>query len=148
MDPNVQKWDVTVLELSHHRRHLDRPVFLRFWETLDRFVCVFLLSTKCYFCRTLQHFSSFFFFSGTWWNTNLSSGSEPGAEQVPRLTSPTFRSGLSVTSRPHCRLVVNSNPSFRQDWDRFLCALFTICPPGSSNAKISISCFWKPRRKN
>ncbi|KPP77871.1 hypothetical protein Z043_102672, partial [Scleropages formosus] len=37
MDPNVQKWDVTVLELSHHKRHLDRPVFLRFWETLDRF---------------------------------------------------------------------------------------------------------------
>ncbi|XDV26994.1 hypothetical protein PO909_030596 [Leuciscus waleckii] len=35
-DPNVQKWDVTVLELSHHKRHLDRPVFLRFWETLDR----------------------------------------------------------------------------------------------------------------
>uniref|UniRef100_A0A8C9RKN6 Parafibromin n=1 Tax=Scleropages formosus TaxID=113540 RepID=A0A8C9RKN6_SCLFO len=38
MDPNVQKWDVTVLELSHHKRHLDRPVFLRFWETLDRSV--------------------------------------------------------------------------------------------------------------
>ncbi|CAL8370708.1 unnamed protein product, partial [Boreogadus saida] len=37
-DPNVQKWDVTVLELSHHRRHLDRPVFLRFWETLDRYL--------------------------------------------------------------------------------------------------------------
>lgn len=36
LDPNVQKWDVTVLELSYHRRHLDRPVFLRFWETLDR----------------------------------------------------------------------------------------------------------------
>uniref|UniRef100_A0AAR2JX38 Parafibromin n=1 Tax=Pygocentrus nattereri TaxID=42514 RepID=A0AAR2JX38_PYGNA len=36
MDPNVQKWDVTVLELSHHKRHLDRPVFLRFWETLDK----------------------------------------------------------------------------------------------------------------
>uniref|UniRef100_A0A665TMR8 Parafibromin n=1 Tax=Echeneis naucrates TaxID=173247 RepID=A0A665TMR8_ECHNA len=35
-DPNVQKWDVTILELSRHRRHLDRPVFLRFWETLDR----------------------------------------------------------------------------------------------------------------
>ena len=35
-DPNVAKWDVTVLELSHHKRHLDRPVFLRFWETLDR----------------------------------------------------------------------------------------------------------------
>ncbi|TWW72809.1 Parafibromin Cell division cycle protein 73 -like protein [Takifugu flavidus] len=37
-DPNVQKWDVTVLELSRHRRHLDRPVFLRFWETLDKSV--------------------------------------------------------------------------------------------------------------
>uniref|UniRef100_A0AAQ5WWV0 Parafibromin n=1 Tax=Amphiprion ocellaris TaxID=80972 RepID=A0AAQ5WWV0_AMPOC len=37
-DPNVQKWDVTVLELSRHRRHLDRPVFLRFWETLDRYM--------------------------------------------------------------------------------------------------------------
>jgi len=40
IDPNVQKWDVTVLELSRHRRHLDRPVFLRFWETLDRYVCI------------------------------------------------------------------------------------------------------------
>ncbi|XP_053738979.1 parafibromin [Synchiropus splendidus] len=38
LDPNVQKWDVTVLELSRHRRHLDRPVFLRFWETLDRYM--------------------------------------------------------------------------------------------------------------
>ncbi|XP_028666856.1 parafibromin [Erpetoichthys calabaricus] len=38
MDPNVQKWDVTVLELSHHKRHLDRPVFLRFWETLDKYM--------------------------------------------------------------------------------------------------------------
>uniref|UniRef100_A0A3Q2UJ69 Parafibromin n=1 Tax=Fundulus heteroclitus TaxID=8078 RepID=A0A3Q2UJ69_FUNHE len=37
-DPNVQKWDVTVLELSRHKRHLDRPVFLRFWETLDRYM--------------------------------------------------------------------------------------------------------------
>uniref|UniRef100_A0AAY4A8T3 Parafibromin n=1 Tax=Denticeps clupeoides TaxID=299321 RepID=A0AAY4A8T3_9TELE len=37
-DPNVQKWDVTVLELSHHKRHLDRPVFLRFWETLDKYM--------------------------------------------------------------------------------------------------------------
>lgn len=39
-DPNVQKWDVTVLELSRHRRHLDRPVFLRFWETLDKSVFI------------------------------------------------------------------------------------------------------------
>lgn len=41
-DPNVQKWDVTVLELSRHRRHLDRPVFLRFWETLDKSVVILL----------------------------------------------------------------------------------------------------------
>ncbi|XP_067893811.1 parafibromin [Heterodontus francisci] len=38
LDPNVQKWDVTVLELSHHKRHLDRAVLLRFWETLDRYL--------------------------------------------------------------------------------------------------------------
>lgn len=38
LDPNVQKWDVTVLELSHHKRHLDRLVFLRFWDTLDRYM--------------------------------------------------------------------------------------------------------------
>lgn len=36
MDPNVQKWDVTVLELSHHKRHLHLHVPLCFWETLDR----------------------------------------------------------------------------------------------------------------
>ncbi|XP_036617876.1 parafibromin-like [Trichosurus vulpecula] len=38
LDPNVQKWDVTVLELSYHKRYLDRPAFLRFWETLDRYM--------------------------------------------------------------------------------------------------------------
>ncbi|XP_040215746.1 parafibromin [Rana temporaria] len=38
LDPNVQKWDVTLLELSYHKRHLDRPVFLKFWETLDRYM--------------------------------------------------------------------------------------------------------------
>ncbi|XP_045397219.1 parafibromin-like [Lemur catta] len=38
LDPNVQKWDVTVLELSYHKRHLDRAVFLRFWEILDRYM--------------------------------------------------------------------------------------------------------------
>lgn len=58
-DPNVQKWDVTVLELSRHRRHLDRPVFLRFWETLDKSVstraCLCIHSLTCmkmYFNRT------------------------------------------------------------------------------------------------
>ncbi|KAK1339963.1 hypothetical protein QTO34_018527 [Cnephaeus nilssonii] len=36
LDPNVQKWDVTVLELSYYKRHSDRRLFLSFWETLDR----------------------------------------------------------------------------------------------------------------
>lgn len=49
-DPNVQKWDVTVLELSRHRRHLDRPVFLRFWETLDRSVFLLYANTSCFGC--------------------------------------------------------------------------------------------------
>ncbi|XP_042534180.1 parafibromin-like [Dipodomys spectabilis] len=35
LDPNVQKWDVTVLEVSSHKRHQDRVVFLQFWEALD-----------------------------------------------------------------------------------------------------------------
>lgn len=51
MDPNVQKWDVTVLELSRHRRHLDRPVFLRFWETLDRFFVLVLFLTVMFRLR-------------------------------------------------------------------------------------------------
>lgn len=38
LDPKVQKWDVTVLELSYHNRHSDKPVFLRFWENLDRYM--------------------------------------------------------------------------------------------------------------
>lgn len=94
-DPNVQKWDVTVLELSRHRRHLDRPVFLRFWETLDRYL-VFHIITRLLLYIILQVFFNFFrmipvdilaqthlffFFlscsSDTWWNTNLTSGFEP-----------------------------------------------------------------------
>ncbi|XP_060042454.1 parafibromin-like [Erinaceus europaeus] len=38
LEPNVHKWDVTVLEVSTHQRHSDRPVFLRFWETLDSYM--------------------------------------------------------------------------------------------------------------
>lgn len=49
-DPNVQKWDVTVLELSRHRRHLDRPVFLRFWETLDRSDSLLTCAVNCFLC--------------------------------------------------------------------------------------------------
>lgn len=76
-DPNVQKWDVTVLELSRHRRHLDRPVFLRFWETLDRsgfiLVHVYVNTSVClssvllFFCATVLCFKlhklTFHFFS-------------------------------------------------------------------------------------
>ena len=38
LDKNVQKWDVQVLKLSRNHRHLDRAVFLKFWEILDRWV--------------------------------------------------------------------------------------------------------------
>ncbi|XP_054577347.1 parafibromin-like [Eptesicus fuscus] len=38
LDPNVQKWDVTVLELSYYKRHSDRRLFLSFWEALDRYM--------------------------------------------------------------------------------------------------------------
>lgn len=64
-DPNVQKWDVTVLELSRHRRHLDRPVFLRFWETLDRsgfilahvlcvHICFFVFCASAFLCYCIM----------------------------------------------------------------------------------------------
>ncbi len=36
IDPNIQKWDVQVLEISRNRRHLDKACMLRFWETIDR----------------------------------------------------------------------------------------------------------------
>lgn len=62
-DPNVQKWDVTVLELSRHRRHLDRPVFLRFWETLDKYYFPFCKIVSCCWDRL---YLLFFFFAGTW----------------------------------------------------------------------------------
>ncbi|XP_048220066.1 parafibromin-like [Perognathus longimembris pacificus] len=38
LDKNVQKWAVTVLEVNSHKRYLDRPVFLRFWEVLDKYM--------------------------------------------------------------------------------------------------------------
>lgn len=38
LDPNVQKWDVKVLELSYYKRHSDRPLFLSFWQTLDSYM--------------------------------------------------------------------------------------------------------------
>ncbi|ELK26765.1 Parafibromin [Myotis davidii] len=38
LDPSVQKWEVTVLELSYSKRHSDRPLFLSFWQTLDSYM--------------------------------------------------------------------------------------------------------------
>ena len=44
LDPNIQKWDVSVLHISKSRRHLDKASVLRFWETLDKYVlvCVYM----------------------------------------------------------------------------------------------------------
>uniref|UniRef100_UPI00358EDFD6 parafibromin n=1 Tax=Myxine glutinosa TaxID=7769 RepID=UPI00358EDFD6 len=38
LDHNVAAWDVSVMELSIHRRHLDKAVLLRFWRELDSFM--------------------------------------------------------------------------------------------------------------
>uniref|UniRef100_A0A8R1Y4A7 Cell division control protein 73 C-terminal domain-containing protein n=1 Tax=Onchocerca volvulus TaxID=6282 RepID=A0A8R1Y4A7_ONCVO len=37
-DNNVAKWSVNVLKLSRTKRHLDRAILARFWETLDRYI--------------------------------------------------------------------------------------------------------------
>ncbi|XP_003748552.1 parafibromin [Galendromus occidentalis] len=36
LDSNVEKWSVTVIQLSKYKRHLDRANLLHFWEILDR----------------------------------------------------------------------------------------------------------------
>ncbi|CAG9815814.1 unnamed protein product [Phaedon cochleariae] len=38
MDPNVEKWAVTVIQLSRTKRHLDRAALMIFWEKLDRHI--------------------------------------------------------------------------------------------------------------
>ena len=35
-DPNIKKWDVTVLMLDRNRRHLDRASLQSFWDITDR----------------------------------------------------------------------------------------------------------------
>jgi parafibromin len=37
-DPNIQKWNVQILEVSQTKRHLDRASILKFWETIDKFI--------------------------------------------------------------------------------------------------------------
>ncbi|KAH8420844.1 hypothetical protein KR222_006504 [Zaprionus bogoriensis] len=36
LDANVERWSVTLLRLSQNKRHLDRAVLSKFWETLDK----------------------------------------------------------------------------------------------------------------
>jgi hypothetical protein len=36
LDPNVSRWAVNVIQLSHAKRHLDRAAFRIFWDKLDR----------------------------------------------------------------------------------------------------------------
>ncbi|EPQ15426.1 Parafibromin [Myotis brandtii] len=38
LDANIQKWNITVLELSYYQRHSDRLLFLSFWDTLDSYM--------------------------------------------------------------------------------------------------------------
>ncbi|CAH1999441.1 unnamed protein product [Acanthoscelides obtectus] len=38
MDPNVEKWAVTVIQLSRTKRHLDRAALMVFWEKLDKHI--------------------------------------------------------------------------------------------------------------
>ena len=43
-DPNVLKWNVFVINIDRHKRHLDRAKFQQFWEQLDK--CVLLTSWR------------------------------------------------------------------------------------------------------
>ncbi|XP_020811927.1 parafibromin [Drosophila serrata] len=38
LDSNVERWSVTLLRLSQNKRHLDRAVLSKFWETLDKYM--------------------------------------------------------------------------------------------------------------
>ena len=38
IEPNVSKWNVHVMQLSEHKRHMDRAALLKFWEVLDRYM--------------------------------------------------------------------------------------------------------------
>ncbi|CAH0553260.1 unnamed protein product [Brassicogethes aeneus] len=41
IDPNVEKWAVTVIQLSRTKRHLDRAALMVIWEKLDRHILQF-----------------------------------------------------------------------------------------------------------
>eukprot|EP01137_Pigoraptor_chileana_P022710 Opistho-2@87903 len=38
VDPNIKKWDVSILTINRTKRHLDAPAAMKFWEILDAFV--------------------------------------------------------------------------------------------------------------
>uniref|UniRef100_A0A914CWQ4 Parafibromin n=1 Tax=Acrobeloides nanus TaxID=290746 RepID=A0A914CWQ4_9BILA len=38
LDANVAKWNVNILQLSKNKRHLDKAVLPKFWQSLDRFI--------------------------------------------------------------------------------------------------------------
>lgn len=38
LDPNVAKWSVNVLSLSKTKRHLDKAILHKFWDTLERHI--------------------------------------------------------------------------------------------------------------
>lgn len=37
LEANIGRWDVTVLQVSRIKRHLDRAVLMQFWEILDKY---------------------------------------------------------------------------------------------------------------
>jgi len=36
LDNNIKKWNVHVLSLDRHKRHLDRAMLQQFWVVLDK----------------------------------------------------------------------------------------------------------------
>ena len=81
-DPNVLKWNVFVINIDRHKRHLDRAKFQQFWEQLDKWVC------RCDQCLAISH-STNNFVSGTWQRWSLIWGIERTAcvQNVIRICS-------------------------------------------------------------
>lgn len=58
LDTNIRKWDVVVLELDRHKRHLDRATLQDFWNILDK-------------CAALAHMSSSFEFGSFYMHNKM-----------------------------------------------------------------------------
>lgn len=41
LDSNVKQWNVHVLKLDRHKRHLDRATLQLFWDVLDKYMAKF-----------------------------------------------------------------------------------------------------------